>query len=310
MQRRSANSCGISNYSCKKIPNLTQVLSQLQLMTVSRLRGEHQTNTQLEKHKPIFLQHVQQLINNILQKKPIKQSGVVGDIYTNNLLSVFYYDKPQDQIEGQYNKSIPVNIISLGTLKTSYSNFLNMPRIVQGITYKQDVADLSTLTTKFSQGLCSDNLNILSNKSLKADSSYSTSFTDLFQSVMNWYTTQVDSESIDLTSKTVIQLILTNQNYLQSYDLQSADASKKQYYIHRVHKPGVLVPVMQPQHTDLNTVSFTTSPVYTVGPSITTGVSQSINKALQDWKGCQGPGVFFRTAMGSQPQFICLSQCL
>lgn len=292
MRRRPSDYCGVKNYSCKKLPKLSDVFKDLQTDSVSKIYGTD-----------ITLSSVQAIINS-------DNSTNIEANYTNidsELLSNFYYniDQSNQTVSGVDDNIQSGSITKQSQLKKCYSNFLNLPRVVQGIVYRQDIADLSTLSTNYLAGVCYDNLNILSNRVLDAQSK---AFTDLFESMRKWY--QNIQNPLDTVSTHVIKKLLTNQQYLDEVEIDTTDKDKNIYWLHRLHMPGVIIPRLAPQPIDLSSVAFTAAPSYTISSVSNINKNIDITKELQQWPGCSGPGVFFRPSQGSTPQFICLSQCL
>ena len=189
----------------------------------------------------------------------------------------------------------------------AYNNFLNLPRELQGIChYVQPIIDLSKIRTKYLSGACSANLNILSNfknqypQQGSQQSTYdSKSFTDLYTSILN----SVDEGTLILNS--VYGTLIKNQFYLDNTDP----------YLHRIHTPGILMPSVSPSKTDFSAIPYSVAPSYVISSvkniSGSSNISQNaVSDVLKKWPGCAGPGILFRSSSGTQPQFICLLQCL
>lgn len=285
MQRRPKNSCGVVGFQCKKVNTLLKSFKNLELQKVTYLASSDK-----------LLQTIQTQYKTLLSGTLPEQS------------------KP-DTTQLWLKKD---------TISKCYNNFLNLPRLVQGVVHKTDVTDLSQITTKLLSGYCSDNLSILSFKdTIQQEQMYSRSFTDLYKSIKDYVQNNFkQNKQLD----TVILKVVSDQIYVQNQQSGLSGIKCKRFdqpynnivynqqqdapYVYKQHKPGVLIPRSQPQKLDFSSVSFVAAPSYVVNSiQNISSLGQLIN-ALKNWQGCSGPGVFFRQAQGQEPTFICLSQCL
>lgn len=289
MQRRPKNSCGVVGFQCKKVNTLLKSFNNLELQKVTYLASHNK-----------LLQTIQKSYETLLSE-PLPQQS-----------------KPEPLPE-------PTQL-SLGrdTISKCYNNFLNLPRLVQGVVHKTDVTELSQIQTKLLSGYCSDNLSILSFKdTIQQEQMYSKSFTDLYKSIKDYVQPKLkQNESLSPAILNIVsdQVYVQNQQpglsgikckrFDQPYNNIVYNQQQAAPYVYKQHKPGVLIPRAQPQKFDFSSASFVTAPSYVVNSiQNISSLGQLIN-ALKNWQGCSGPGVFFRQAQGQKPIFICLSQCI
>lgn len=294
MQRRPKNSCGVVGFQCKKVNNLLKSFNNLELQKVTYLASSDK-----------LLQTIQTQYKALLSE-PLPE-------------------QPKPELLPEQPKPEPTQLqLKKDTVYKCYNNFLNLPRLVQGVVHKTDVTELSQIKTKLLSGYCSDNLSILSFKdTIQQEQMYSRSFTDLYKSIKDYVQNSLKQ---DKQIDPVILKLVSDQIYVQNQQSGLSGIKCKRFdqpynnivynqqqaapYVYKQHKPGVLIPRAQPQKFDFSSAAFVTAPSYVVNSvQNISSLGQLIN-ALKNWQGCTGPGVFFRQAQGQKPTFICLSQCI